>query len=121
MCLYFHLLGGACALWFGGDGSKSIGVKSEHAVSEAVPTVTSSPRRRNQFSADLFGSLLYTLQLGKFKKDFNDLTRLDARFDICSASSLGKGVIPRLNLMLQQQVYLLAFSHFSKPKCYNFV
>ncbi|KAJ8499022.1 hypothetical protein OPV22_009574 [Ensete ventricosum] len=99
------IIGGTYAAWFG-DGN------------------ISNPKRSNQFHADFFGSLCYTIQLGKFNKDFNDLTRISARLDICSASAFMKGVshlisdttkgrvdtefnplaTPRLNVILQQQV-----------------
>ncbi|WOK94940.1 protein TRIGALACTOSYLDIACYLGLYCEROL 4, chloroplastic [Canna indica] len=117
------IFGGTCSAWFGGDGNANVSVGSHQDVSETTHSVTFSPKRK-QFNADMFGSLLYTLQLGKFREDFNDLTRIDARLDIYSASSFMKGVghlisdivmgrvdrevnplaTPRLNLILQQQV-----------------
>ncbi|KAJ8573427.1 hypothetical protein K7X08_009938 [Anisodus acutangulus] len=81
----------------------------------------SDSRHRSPFGVDLFGSLCYTFQHGKFKEAFGDLTRVDARLDVSSASALAKQVSkvfrkasadnarevpssPRLNLILQQQV-----------------
>lgn len=101
------IFGGTCAAWF--SGNEKIGSKL---------------KRRHPFTADLFGSIGYTIQHGKFQKDFNDLTRLDARLDIASASSFVKGTCylvsdlfkgrrdrevnplasPKLNITLQQQV-----------------
>lgn len=96
------IIGGNCATWVGGRNNSSLG--------------------RSTFSADLFGSASYTFQHGKFRKLFNDLSRVDARLDIPSAATLAKGVSklfrsanndncardmlssPRLNLILQQQV-----------------
>lgn len=68
---------------------------------------------RSLVGADLFGSLCFAIQHGKFRKPYGDLTRFDARLDVPSASSLVKGfsdslkssaVSPQLNLILQQQV-----------------
>lgn len=68
---------------------------------------------RSPVGADLFGSLCFAIQHGKFRKPYGDLTRFDARLDVPSASSLVKGfsdslkssaVSPQLNLILQQQV-----------------
>ncbi|KAJ6822121.1 protein TRIGALACTOSYLDIACYLGLYCEROL 4, chloroplastic [Iris pallida] len=101
------IIGGTCAAWFGGN--KNISIQS---------------KKRDPFSVDLFGSLCYTFQHGKFKNDFNDLSRVDARLDICSASSFIKGTYnivsdifkshadrevdplasPKLNVLFQQQV-----------------
>lgn len=96
------IIGGNCATWVGGRNNTHLG--------------------RSTFSADLFGSASYTFQHGKFRKLFNDLSRVDARLDIPSAATLAKGVSklfrsanndnsardmlssPRLNLILQQQV-----------------
>ncbi|KAG6507136.1 hypothetical protein ZIOFF_032477 [Zingiber officinale] len=118
------IVGGTCAAWFGGDKSTNATVGYQQDVSEAGQSVILNSKRRNRFSADMFGSLLYTLQLGEFKKDFIDLTRIDARFDIHSASSFVKDAAylisdivkgrvdremnplasPKFNLILQQQV-----------------
>ncbi|KAJ0622413.1 hypothetical protein HanIR_Chr01g0020271 [Helianthus annuus] len=77
--------------------------------------------KRRPFGADLFGSICFAVQHGKFSKSYGDLTRLDARLDLPAASDLVKGfsntpkfslVIPRLNLILQQQVLSLTFIFF---------
>ncbi|KAK7350517.1 hypothetical protein VNO77_09219 [Canavalia gladiata] len=77
--------------------------------------------RRSRLNADLFGSVCYSFQRGEFTKKFVDLTRVDARLDISSASGLTKKIVnsfkssttdvseqssasPRLNLIFQQQV-----------------
>ncbi|KAJ1399422.1 hypothetical protein SESBI_30356 [Sesbania bispinosa] len=52
-----------------------------------------STSKRSRFNADLFGSVCYTFQHGKFTKDFGDLTRVDARLDISSATALGKKIL----------------------------
>ncbi|WMV11089.1 hypothetical protein MTR67_004474 [Solanum verrucosum] len=82
---------------------------------------SSASRHRNPFGVDLFGSLCYTFQHGKFRESFGDLTRVDARLDVSSALALAKQVSkvfrkassnnardvlssPRLELILQQQV-----------------
>lgn len=97
------MLGGNCTMWF--DSSNI------------------APKKRSPFGADLFGSVCYTFQHGKFKELYGDLTRVDARLDICSASAFAKRLIngirrssvnsaedpmssPRLNLIFQQQVFL---------------
>nr|KYP59946.1 hypothetical protein KK1_015393 [Cajanus cajan] len=80
-----------------------------------------STSKRSRINADLFGSVCYTFQHGKFTKQFGDLTRVDARLDISSASAFAKKILncsrsstadvseqpsasPRLNLIFQQQV-----------------
>lgn len=85
-------------------------------------------KSRGHFGADLFGSVCYTLQHGKFRKFFGDLTRVTARLDIGSASALAKKALsvfrsaqtneplkessPRLSVILQQQVsYCRTFSN----------
>ncbi|XP_057452055.1 protein TRIGALACTOSYLDIACYLGLYCEROL 4, chloroplastic [Lotus japonicus] len=88
----------------------------------AEDSEVSTKSGRSRHNADLFGSVCYTFQHGKFTKDFGDLTRLDARLDISSVSALGKKIMngfksstaadvneqpsasPRLNLIFQQQV-----------------
>lgn len=71
-----------------------------------------------QFFGDVFGSVGYSFQRGKFTKKYGDLTRVDARLDISSASASAKKILngsradvgeqlpasPRLNLIFQQQV-----------------
>lgn len=117
------IIGGTCAAWFGGN-EKTDTSSTHQSDGEGVKSASVLPKKRYPLSADLFGSVCYTLQHGKFKKDFNDLTRLDARLDICSASSFIKGASylvsdifkghvdrqvnplasPKLNVLLQQQV-----------------
>lgn len=69
--------------------------------------------KRSPFGADLFGSICFAVQHGKFRKPYGDLTRFDARMDMSSASALvskfsnslkSSSATPRLNLILQQQV-----------------
>lgn len=57
---------------------------------------------KRPFGVDLFGSICFAYQHGKFRKDYGDLTRVDARLDVPSVSSIS----PKLNLILQQQVHL---------------
>lgn len=113
------MLGGTCEAWFGSrENSKAI----ESQDGDTSMTV----KKRSPLNADLFGSLCCNFQHGKFRKLFNDLTRVDARLDICSVSGFGKKFLnifktssvsnadnslssPRLNLIFQQQVY-----YFSK-------
>ncbi|GKU88556.1 hypothetical protein SLEP1_g2806 [Rubroshorea leprosula] len=103
------LVGGMCAAWFGGKKG-SISIESEGKGD--LPTVT---KKRIPFSADLFGSVCYTFQHGRFRNKYGDLTRVDARLDMCSVSALAKRIFkgssvsnniayPRLNLIFQQQV-----------------
>ncbi|KAF8113863.1 hypothetical protein N665_0045s0102 [Sinapis alba] len=79
-------------------------------------------KKRSLISADVFGSACYTFQKGRFSKLYGDLTRIDARVDVSSASALAKRIFnavrrssgsnktddtlgsPRLNLIFQQQV-----------------
>ncbi|CAH8301651.1 unnamed protein product [Eruca vesicaria subsp. sativa] len=77
-------------------------------------------KKRSPISADVFGSACYTFQKGKFSKLYGDLTRVDARVDVSSASALAKRIFhairrsskktedtsgsPRLNMIFQQQV-----------------
>ncbi|KAJ4892321.1 hypothetical protein Rs2_32069 [Raphanus sativus] len=81
--------------------------------------------KRSPISADVFGSACCTFQKGRFSKLYGDLTRVDARVDVSSASALAKRIFhairrssgsektdddatsassPRLNLIFQQQV-----------------
>lgn len=106
------VIGGSCAAWFGGGGVCE--------GSQGDGNISMTCKKRSPFSADLFGSLCYTFQHGKFRKLYGDLTRVDARLDICSASALTKRIFntfrksvgkednslssPRLNLIFQQQV-----------------
>ncbi|KAL5795131.1 hypothetical protein ACOSP7_003725 [Xanthoceras sorbifolium] len=108
------IIGGNFAAWFGGRES-SLAVESQDM------DISMTTKKRSPLNADLFGSLCYTIQQGRFRKPFGDLTRLDARLDICSASGLAKRTLnifksssvsnaenslssPRLNLIIQQQV-----------------
>ncbi|KAF7825955.1 protein TRIGALACTOSYLDIACYLGLYCEROL 4, chloroplastic [Senna tora] len=101
------IIGGASTAWIW-NGKSHSGIDSQRS-------------KRSPFNADLFGSVCYTFQHGKFRNDFGDLTRVDARLDICSASGFAKKVLngfrsstadvsehpsasPRLNLIFQQQV-----------------
>ncbi|KAH0924877.1 hypothetical protein HID58_017133 [Brassica napus] len=80
-------------------------------------------KRRSPISADAFGSACCTFQKGRFSKLYGDLTRVDARVDVSSASALAKRIFhaikrssgsnktdddasgsPRLSLIFQQQV-----------------
>lgn len=109
-----YIVGGACSAWIW-DGKSHFGVDSRE--DQEIPKRS----KRSPFCADLFGSVCYTFQHGKFRNDFGDLTRVDARLDICSASGFAKKVLngfrsstvdvsehllasPRLNLTFQQQV-----------------
>lgn len=105
-----HFLGSSLAAWITGRGMLANG------------------KKRSPISADLFGSACYTFQKGRFSKLYGDLTRVDARLDVSSASALAKRIFhavrrssgsssssnksddtlwsPRLNLIFQQQVSL---------------
>ncbi|XP_058085702.1 protein TRIGALACTOSYLDIACYLGLYCEROL 4, chloroplastic [Magnolia sinica] len=111
------IIGGTCSAWFGGG-------KNSNADSRAHSGDGEVANRRQLLGADLFGSVRYTFQHGKFRKPFGDLTRVDARLDICSASAFIKGAAhlvsdvfgsptkrevnllasPQLNVIFQQQV-----------------
>ncbi|KAL6981379.1 hypothetical protein U1Q18_023007 [Sarracenia purpurea var. burkii] len=109
------IIGGTCMAWIGGTGGSA--AVETRGNGDSIPL---GDKKRSSFSADLFGSVCYTFQHGKFRKLYGDLTRLDARLDICSASSLAERVIkifrnsasnaenplssPRMNLIFQQQV-----------------
>ncbi|XWS45773.1 hypothetical protein CRYUN_Cryun14cG0008100 [Craigia yunnanensis] len=104
------IIGGTCAVWFG--------KYSTSAVSQREGNIPTSNNNRSPLNADLLGSICYTFQHGQFRKLYGDLTRVDARLDICSLSSFAKRVFksssvgtadnslssPRLNLIFQQQV-----------------
>ncbi|MED6111634.1 hypothetical protein PIB30_053984 [Stylosanthes scabra] len=97
-------MGGSCASWIW-NPKNVVGTDSREV-------------ERSRFNADLFGSVCYSYQQGKFTKQFQDFTRVDARLDIPSASALAKKVFsgfkrdvneqaaasPRLNLIFQQQI-----------------
>ncbi|CAM8987266.1 unnamed protein product [Rhodiola kirilowii] len=106
------IIGGTFAAAFGGKG----GVSSITAADGIG--ITSG---KSSVTADLFGSVCYTFQHGQFRERYNDLTRLDARIDVKSATALAKRVInslgnspvtgmqnnlssPKLNFIFQQQV-----------------
>lgn len=91
------------------------------AASRGDDDISINAKKRSPLSADLFGSVCYTLQHGNFRNLYGDLTRVDARLDICSASAFATRVLnglkrssvdsvenpassPRLNLIFQQQV-----------------
>ncbi|KAG4132967.1 hypothetical protein ERO13_D08G065500v2 [Gossypium hirsutum] len=74
-------------------------------------------KKESPLNMDLFSSVCYTFQHGQFWKLYGDLTRVDARLDICSLPSIAKRVVKscwfsadsslsfsRLNLIFQQQV-----------------
>ncbi|KAF6134146.1 hypothetical protein GIB67_013543 [Kingdonia uniflora] len=111
------IVGGTCAAWLSGRRS-SLAIDGAQSREQAV-------KNRSLIAADLFGSFCYTFQHGKFKNLYGDLTRVDARLNICSASAFACGAAhlvsnvfrkssmksqvnqlaaPRLNLILQQQV-----------------
>ncbi|XP_039685225.1 protein TRIGALACTOSYLDIACYLGLYCEROL 4, chloroplastic isoform X2 [Medicago truncatula] len=108
------IIGSSCASWIW-NGKNLIDTGEDPAVSKR--------RKRSRFNAEIFGSVCYTFQQGRFSKKFGDLTRVDARLDISSASGLAKKILngfksssadiieqpsasPRLNLIFQQQVQL---------------
>ncbi|CAK8560031.1 unnamed protein product [Lathyrus sativus] len=108
------IIGSSCASWlWNGKKSSSITSGEDQAVTKR--------KQRSRFNADLFGSVCFTFQHGRFTKEYRDLTRVDARLDISSASGLAKKIFngfksssdnindqpsasPRLNLIFQQQV-----------------
>ncbi|KAG0459014.1 hypothetical protein HPP92_022142 [Vanilla planifolia] len=115
------IFGGICEAWFGRKINKD--ASSETQVADEVYQALSSFSRRKRLNADLFGSLAFTFQQGQFANYFNDLTRLDARLDVSSASvvlkdfsrfmsTFFKGQFPevnplastRLNVLVQQQI-----------------
>lgn len=113
-----HSLGSSLAAWITGRGMLVNG------------------KKRSPISADLFGSACYTFQKGRFSKLYGDLTRVDARLDVSSASALAKRIFhavrrssgssgnksddtlwsPRLNLIFQQQV-IISFCPEIKSEC----
>ncbi|KAI5423188.1 protein TRIGALACTOSYLDIACYLGLYCEROL 4, chloroplastic [Lathyrus oleraceus] len=108
------IIGSSCASWlWNGKKLSSIASGEDQAVTKR--------KKRSRFNADLFGSVCFTFQHGRFMKEYRDLTRVDARLDISSASGLAKKIFnafkrsgddindqpsasPRLNLIFQQQV-----------------
>lgn len=109
------IIGGTSAAWFGGSES------SPSTESHVDRDTSIGIKKRSPLNADLFGSVCYTFQHGRFTKLYGDLTRVDARLDICSASAVAKRVFnilrrssfsnadnplssPKLSLILQQQI-----------------
>ncbi|KAB2595276.1 protein TRIGALACTOSYLDIACYLGLYCEROL 4 [Pyrus ussuriensis x Pyrus communis] len=116
----YGVFGGSCTAWFQ-DGYNPVAVDLRGDEGDSW-----SSKKRSPFSADFFGSLCYTFQHGKFGELYGDLTRIDARLDICSASGLAKRVInglksssansakdpmssPRINLIFQQQICTMCY------------
>ncbi|CAF1701303.1 unnamed protein product [Brassica napus] len=126
-------------------------LKEPHAAvsgivgSSLTAWITGRGEKRSLISADAFGSACYTFQKGRFSKLYGDLTRVDARVDVSSASALAKRIFsavrrskgsnktdddtsgsPRLSLIFQQQVLLISFlSNFdvknvTYKQCYKF-
>ncbi|XP_011093485.1 protein TRIGALACTOSYLDIACYLGLYCEROL 4, chloroplastic isoform X2 [Sesamum indicum] len=110
------IIGGTCMAW-ASAGSGSLFVKPTQDVERS----SLGAHNRVRFRADLFGSVCYTFQHGKFRNLFGDLTRVDARLDILSASALAQKASnlfrsaqsnrpsnelssPKINLIYQQQV-----------------
>ncbi|KAM7274693.1 hypothetical protein ACFE04_016559 [Oxalis oulophora] len=104
------IFGGSCEAWYGGS-----------SMAKENGDISVNITKKSPVSADLFGSVNCSIQHGKFRDLYGDLTRLDARLDLCSASALGKKVLsvfnnyslssaeksvasPMLNLIFQQQV-----------------
>ncbi|XP_024964383.1 protein TRIGALACTOSYLDIACYLGLYCEROL 4, chloroplastic [Cynara cardunculus var. scolymus] len=84
------ILGATCEAWFGGKNFDD-----------------NTNTKRSPFGADLFGSICFAFQQGKFRKRYGDLTRFDARLDLAKGFSdtlNSSSVSPQLNLILQQQV-----------------
>ncbi|KAJ8450053.1 hypothetical protein Cgig2_033247 [Carnegiea gigantea] len=110
------VIGGTFGAWFQGEDNTLRG-----ASTEGDSGISSGSRKRSPVFVDLFGSVCYTFQHGKFRKLYGDLTRVDTRLDICSASAIAKSMLsmfsnssnawrhnpaslPRLSLIFQQQV-----------------
>ena len=114
-----HTPGGTFGAWFQGEDNTLKG-----ASMEGDSGISSGSRKRSPVFVDLFGSVCYTFQHGKFRKLYGDLTRVDTRLDICSASAIAKSMLcmfsnssnarrhnpassPKLSLIFQQQVILV--------------
>ncbi|MBA0583374.1 hypothetical protein Gorai_014233 [Gossypium raimondii] len=108
--IYYAFLAGSFAAWFGKDSASA----GESQKGGNGPTTN---KKESPLNMDLFSSVCYTFQHGQFWKLYGDLTRVDARLDICSLPSIAKRVVkscwfsadsslsfPRLNLIFQQQV-----------------
>ncbi|KAF7851353.1 hypothetical protein BT93_L4083 [Corymbia citriodora subsp. variegata] len=108
------IIGGICTAWL---WNPEFPLAVEPREGGIFPVASA---KRGPFSADLFGSVCYTFQHGNFRKKYGDLTRIDARLDISSASALAQRVFnvlsgssgssfprpsssPRVNLIFQQQ------------------
>lgn len=120
MVFSFLNIGATCTAWLGsGKGLLSVEPARD---ADQIPLA----ENRARFGTDLFGSVSYTFQHGKFRELYNDLTRVDARLDISSANDLAKKVSslfkngqdnqspnelssPKLNIILQQQVLTSLF------------
>lgn len=117
------IIGGTCEAWYGGSVNKGTSSEAQNG-DEVIHRSSSASKLRNRFNMDLFGSFGCSFQRGRFTYDFNDLTRVDARLDVSSASALFKDfsqlvsttfkgeaqkglnplASPRLNVIFQQQV-----------------
>ncbi|KAB2614561.1 protein TRIGALACTOSYLDIACYLGLYCEROL 4 [Pyrus ussuriensis x Pyrus communis] len=84
---WHYIFGESCTAWFQ-DGYNPVAVDMKGDEDNSR-----SNKKRNPLSADFFGSLCYIFQHGKFIELYGDLTRIDSRLDICSASALAKRVI----------------------------
>lgn len=109
------IIGGTCSALFAREKSFASVESSEDGSSNSLDS-----KRTTSLNSDLFGSVCCTFQLGKFRKAFGDLSRIDARLNISSVSALarasnifGKASVnkvenslssPRLNLIIQQQI-----------------
>ncbi|KAL0308710.1 UNVERIFIED_CONTAM: hypothetical protein Sradi_5813300 [Sesamum radiatum] len=81
------IIGGTCMAWASaGNGSLFVNPTQD------VERSSIEAQNRVRFRADLFGSVCYTFQHGKFRNLFGDLTRIDARLDILSASDIAQKV-----------------------------
>lgn len=90
-----------------------------------------NPTLKSTLLGDIFASISFTAQHGKFQRLFSDLTRFHARLDFPSGSKFLSGatqlvqdilnshppsleavkmICPTTTLSLQQQVYLLKYS-----------
>ncbi|CAN6461258.1 unnamed protein product [Victoria cruziana] len=110
------IIGGTCAAWLGDNlklrSNPNNQLVGENQGSDGFPYSVS----RSRFSADLFGSLRYTLQHGKFRESFSDFTRLDARFDICSGAAFTKGALYLLSDMLRKPSERRKVNPLASPK-----
>ncbi|KAJ4959027.1 hypothetical protein NE237_026138 [Protea cynaroides] len=114
------IIGCTCAAWLWNSE-----IVDSSTQSRDGGAITLSYPKRNPLTADLFGSICYTFQHGKFRKLYGDLTRVDTRLDICSGSAFARGAVglvanilrnypiereldprasPRLKVIFQQQI-----------------